>query len=172
MAKIIDFQEAKKSLQIKSSKSNNSKNYASYAFKLNTAIYSIDRLIRNQIEEIPKCKSLEEYNLIYGKIKELQKLYDPILVKIEKSGLTDSDKIVFKKRIEDSKVADSVLAHIVTPDEIKEKQGFKVRRKTPEEFQRESNEFFRSQTDFKKSNLQKDIKKRPAKRIVRRTNIR
>ncbi len=64
-----------------------------------------------------------------------------------------------------------VFCHMVTPDEIKELQGFKIRRKTPEERQKELNEYFRDKVNLD-SNIKKNIKKRPAIKRNRRLNVR
>ncbi len=104
MAKIIDFEEAKKELQKKRASANIPVSYNIYISKLETVVSSISKLTQNQIDAISKCKSVEEYDLIYGKIKELNNLYDPILTKIDKSGLTNSDKERLKENIYEHRI--------------------------------------------------------------------
>ncbi|MFA5746318.1 MAG: hypothetical protein WCX82_00335 [archaeon] len=128
-AKIIDFQEAKSKLNSVEYRSAAPKTYNQYIKELENSIDYVSKLTLRNIDLHKKCKDIEEFNIISKKIAELKRLYDPILIKIKQSGITESDKEILKSRIRMHKETDSVLEFISMSGEMRRALMDKSRKK-------------------------------------------
>ncbi|MFA5746317.1 MAG: hypothetical protein WCX82_00340 [archaeon] len=98
MTKIIDFQEAKKRLDLSSTQPK-SKQYYKYIKEQEQLIDSISDLIIKKLRDVYVCENPEVHLKRVSEMKKLTKVFNSVLSRIDKAGIEFSDKILLKRRM-------------------------------------------------------------------------
>ncbi|HOW29372.1 MAG TPA: hypothetical protein PK685_01705 [archaeon] len=150
MAKIIDFEEAKKRLDLSNTQSNKSKKYYQYIKEQEHKIDSISEMILKKLREVYVCENPNEHLLRIKEMKMLTAAFNSLLTKIEKAGIQTADKILLKRRIQE------------------QTEKIETIRKAYEDL---INEIYRTEPNFQKAIKEKKDKKRKAIRVNTRRNV-
>lgn len=135
MAKIIDFQEAKKKIRANTEKS---KKYFQYIKEQEKLIDSISDLIIKKLRDVYVCENPEEHLRRVSEMKELTKAFNAVLSRIEKAGIEQRDKTILKLKAQEKTVKietireayenlfnDIIKSEIIPIERIKEKRDKK-----------------------------------------------
>ncbi len=103
MAKIIDFQDAKKNLGLSNTQSK-SKKYYQYIKEQERLIDSISDLIIKKLREVYVCENPKEYVNRVSEMKQLTKAFNSVLSRFEKVGIEERDRISLKLKAQEKTV--------------------------------------------------------------------